>query len=199
MNSSQIEKDPVRDEILNEARELFKRFGFKKTTMEDIARQIGKSKSSLYYYYKTKEEIFEAVVLQDLMAQEKLVAGLMEQEVLAEKKFHLFFTGMLAGVKEKASTYSVFRAELFENPCLIAHITKKRERFSEEMLKNILIYGISKGEVRMLSSKEIDVWAKTTYWTMNHIGGRLFVNDEHDYLQDHFYFLADAAFRGVKV
>ena len=74
MSNSQDIKDPIREEILNGARELFQRFGFKKTTMEDIARQIGKSKSALYYYYKTKEDIFEAVVLYEVDAQRAQVA-----------------------------------------------------------------------------------------------------------------------------
>ena len=51
----------VRD-ILDTARALFKKSGFKKTTMGDIARSLGKAKSSLYYYYPGKEDIFEAVL-----------------------------------------------------------------------------------------------------------------------------------------
>ncbi|WP_319502776.1 TetR/AcrR family transcriptional regulator [uncultured Draconibacterium sp.] len=41
---------------------VFERYGFKKTTMDDIAFAAGKGKSSLYYYFKNKEEVFEAVV-----------------------------------------------------------------------------------------------------------------------------------------
>ena len=45
-------------EILDTARALFRQSGFKKTTMGDIARSLGKAKSSLYYYYPSKEDIF---------------------------------------------------------------------------------------------------------------------------------------------
>src|SRR5689334_7123092 len=95
MSNSQDLKDPIREEILNGARDLFERFGFKKTTMEDIARQIGKSKSALYYYYKTKEEIFEAVVLNDIEATQTLVADAVKKEESATSKFRVFFTSML--------------------------------------------------------------------------------------------------------
>ncbi|MBP8960298.1 MAG: TetR/AcrR family transcriptional regulator, partial [Bacteroidales bacterium] len=37
-------------------------FGFHKTTMEEIARALKIGKSSIYYYFNSKEEIFEAVV-----------------------------------------------------------------------------------------------------------------------------------------
>src|ERR1700681_2045142 len=55
-------EDLVLQEIIGGARALFEKFGLKKTTMEDIAKEIGKGKSSLYYYFPSKYEIFAAVV-----------------------------------------------------------------------------------------------------------------------------------------
>ena len=52
----------VRQEIIERASEIFSKYGYKKTTMEDIARAMNKGKSSIYYYFTSKEEIFEAVV-----------------------------------------------------------------------------------------------------------------------------------------
>ena len=48
--------------ILNAAQKRFAHFGISKTSMEDIAADIGLSKSSLYYYFTTKEDIFKAVI-----------------------------------------------------------------------------------------------------------------------------------------
>jgi len=53
-------------EIVDTARVLFRKSGFKKTTMGDIARSLGKAKSSLYYYYPSKEDIFEAVIYAEM-------------------------------------------------------------------------------------------------------------------------------------
>lgn len=57
-----MHNDGMRTAIIDAARELFARFGYKKTTMEDIANVLRKGKSSLYYYFKNKEEIFQAVI-----------------------------------------------------------------------------------------------------------------------------------------
>lgn len=51
-----------KQQIIHAAGVIFERYGFKKTTMDDIAFAAGKGKSSLYYYFKNKEEVFEAVV-----------------------------------------------------------------------------------------------------------------------------------------
>ncbi|MFW6389223.1 MAG: TetR/AcrR family transcriptional regulator, partial [Marinilabiliaceae bacterium] len=61
-NSMVSGQDTVRIAILKSARELFAKFGYRKTTMEDIAQALRKGKSSLYYYFKNKEEIFQAVI-----------------------------------------------------------------------------------------------------------------------------------------
>jgi len=59
---SETNSDGMRVAIIEAARELFAKFGYKKTTMEDIAQALRKGKSSLYYYFKNKEEIFQAVI-----------------------------------------------------------------------------------------------------------------------------------------
>ena len=47
------------------ARELFTRWGYKKTTLEDIAHRCQFAKPTLYYYYPNKEAIFNEVVLEE--------------------------------------------------------------------------------------------------------------------------------------
>src|ERR1700744_3598379 len=59
--------DPVKDifvqqQILDAAKKLFQAHGLHKVTMDDVAKAIGKGRSWLYYYYKSKDEIFDAVV-----------------------------------------------------------------------------------------------------------------------------------------
>ena len=51
--------------IIATSGKIFNSLGFKKTTMDDIAEAIKKRKSSIYYYFNSKEEIFQSVVLQE--------------------------------------------------------------------------------------------------------------------------------------
>src|SRR3954466_11952144 len=63
----QVAKDELMVmEILSTAKTLFAHHGLKKTTMEDIANSMGKGKSTLYYYFPGKTEIFEAVVDEEM-------------------------------------------------------------------------------------------------------------------------------------
>lgn len=58
-------KSDKRELILKSASEVFARFGFEKTTLEDIGKRCNLNKASLYYYFKSKEDIFIAVVLSE--------------------------------------------------------------------------------------------------------------------------------------
>lgn len=50
--------------ILNAAKQLFLEKGVTQTTMDDIAKKADYSKSTIYVYFKSKEEIFDYIVLE---------------------------------------------------------------------------------------------------------------------------------------
>lgn len=49
-------------EIVAAAHKRFSYYGYSKTTMDEIARDLGRGKASLYYYFPTKESLFGAVL-----------------------------------------------------------------------------------------------------------------------------------------
>jgi AcrR family transcriptional regulator len=55
------EKD-TRTKIRDKARHIFERYGYRKTTIEDIGKACGFGKAALYHYFTSKEEIFAEVV-----------------------------------------------------------------------------------------------------------------------------------------
>lgn len=58
----QVLKEEVLYNILSSSKELFLKNGYEKTSMERIAKKAGISKSNLYNYFKSKEEIFYHLV-----------------------------------------------------------------------------------------------------------------------------------------
>lgn len=54
--------DPRQLAILTAAFEVFARYGFRRTSMEDIARAAGMSRAALYLHYRSKEDIFQSLV-----------------------------------------------------------------------------------------------------------------------------------------
>ncbi len=54
--------DEKKEHVLRAASEVFARYSFDKTTLDDIGKRAGLNKASLYYYFKSKEDLFVAVI-----------------------------------------------------------------------------------------------------------------------------------------
>lgn len=56
------QRDEIEQRVLNAAKDLFLHYGFDKTTMNDIARQAGVSKSTIYLRWNKKENLFDTLI-----------------------------------------------------------------------------------------------------------------------------------------
>ena len=95
--------DDKRERILNAALEKFSAFGFQKTTVDEIARQAQVGKGTIYFYFRSKEEILLALVDRELSRGFGLIGEAMVEEtktpgklkVLLSKSFEYFFNNEL--------------------------------------------------------------------------------------------------------
>jgi AcrR family transcriptional regulator len=64
------------DRILDAAGELLLRFGYRKVTIEDVSRRAGIGKGTVYLHWRTKQELFEALLRRESIT---LVEHLLER------------------------------------------------------------------------------------------------------------------------
>ncbi|RCG27305.1 TetR/AcrR family transcriptional regulator [Sphaerisporangium album] len=64
------------DRILDSAAELLLRLGYRKVTIEDIARHAGIGKGTVYLHWRTKQQLFEALLLREALTY---VEGLVDE------------------------------------------------------------------------------------------------------------------------
>ncbi|HLX13062.1 MAG TPA: helix-turn-helix domain-containing protein [Bacteroidota bacterium] len=76
--------------IINAAHQQFSRYGFFKVTMDEIAEQAGMGKASLYYYFPTKERLFEAVVLNEQRKFLDCVEMIVKKNITASEKLRQY-------------------------------------------------------------------------------------------------------------
>ena len=153
---AQSKDELIRTEIVIAARGLFQRFGLFKTTMEDIAKATGKGKSSLYYYYQSKDEIFDAVIKEDMEAVFNHVKAAVEKASTGEEKLKTYTTSKIKAINQKATLYSIVFGEISENPQLVRKLKKTFEAQELDLLKSILAFGITRHEFKKLSAEALD-------------------------------------------
>ncbi|HNW53623.1 MAG TPA: TetR/AcrR family transcriptional regulator [Bacteroidales bacterium] len=140
-----LDKDEVKDAIVNVARHIFSRFGFRKTTMDEIAIASRKGKSSIYYYFASKEEIFKAVVEKEAsIMKDELLNAHNEAESPAQKlKMHVLVR--MRAMEKLANFYSAIKDDYLSHLDFIDKVRKKYDEEEIQMMENILIEGVEKG------------------------------------------------------
>jgi len=72
-----VKSDDRRKAILGVATDLFRRQGYERTSMAEISAQVGGSKATLYNYFKSKEELFAAAMMEAMEERgEEVIATL---------------------------------------------------------------------------------------------------------------------------
>jgi AcrR family transcriptional regulator len=140
-----LDKDEVKEAIVNVARHIFSRFGFKKTTMDEIAIASRKGKSSIYYYFASKEEIFQAVVEKEasILKQELLKATNEDDSPAQKLKTHVLVR--MRTMEKLANFYSAIKDDFLSNLEFIDKIRKKYDQEEIQIMENILAEGVKNG------------------------------------------------------
>lgn len=90
--------DKVHETILKVARSLFAQYGFKKTSVDDIARRAHIGKGTIYLHFASKEEIFAGVVHEIGEAVLAALEAAVRQVPTPEAKIRAFVQTRLTGV-----------------------------------------------------------------------------------------------------
>jgi TetR/AcrR family transcriptional regulator, cholesterol catabolism regulator len=67
------------DKILKTSLELFFKFGIKRVTMDDIAKELGMSKKTIYQYYKEKDDLVNQLCIVEMQKQECIFKNIADQ------------------------------------------------------------------------------------------------------------------------
>ncbi|MFA6152441.1 MAG: TetR/AcrR family transcriptional regulator [Chitinophagaceae bacterium] len=155
-------KDEItKSAIIEAAQKLFQQFGLAKTTMEDIAKAIGKGKSSLYYYYATKEDIFQAVVDKEKENIEQNIVMAIGKEDNAEEKLRAFAISKYRALRKRQLLYKIMTVGFSsESACIFSAIKQRYNETEESILKGIIVYGIRQGAFDQSYLDRIDIITK---------------------------------------
>jgi len=159
----------IKDEVITTAQRLFQRYGFSKTTMEDIAKAMGRGKSTLYYYYKSKDDIFKDVIIHETNEVMNAVLDACEKEGTAQEKLFNYISTLLNTIRTKVSLYEVMKKEFMEEGSACMHQPSlneallKFDKKQKTLLKSILLFGVQNKEFSERISVDLDLIAEVVY------------------------------------
>ena len=135
----------TRDKFIEVARQLFARKGVENTTMNDIASASDKGRRTIYTYFKSKREIFNAVIESEtdqLLAKLKEIVKL---EASPEEKLTRYVFCRFETMKEIVSRTGSLRAGFFRDVRKVDRARKLITKKETAMLREILREGVEQG------------------------------------------------------
>ncbi|WP_320112735.1 TetR/AcrR family transcriptional regulator [Draconibacterium orientale] len=135
-------------QIIEAAGIIFERYGFKKTTMDDIAFAAGKGKSSLYYYFKNKEEVFEAVVAHEAKQLIAEINKAINATHSAVEKLRSYVNIRMKRFVQRGNLATALNDNFLATFAFIEKIQNNYRDFEIEMIAGIINEGIEKKEFK---------------------------------------------------
>jgi len=149
MNQLEDSHKGMRENIISAATEVFSRYGFKKTSIEDIARALRMGKSSIYYYFKGKEEIFQAVVDREADLLRVKVKEILDSAQPVTEKLRTYVKMRMDLIKQLSNYMEILKNDDLMNLELTEKFRKKYDDEEITIVRQILEEGTNKGELKV--------------------------------------------------
>ena len=138
--------------LMEKARQLFAKSGFENTTMNDIAEASQRGRRTLYTYFSSKKEIYNAVVESELESMYVKLSSTVSKEHTASNKLMLFFLTRLEIVKEVVTRNGTLRGDFFRDIFRVENVRKTFDKQEIQLLKKILDEGVARGEFEIVDT-----------------------------------------------
>ncbi|MDE5882936.1 MAG: TetR family transcriptional regulator [Muribaculaceae bacterium] len=135
----------TRDKFIEVARQLFARKGVENTTMNDIASASDKGRRTIYTYFRSKRDIFNAVIESEtdqLLTRLRLIVA---RDTSPEEKLLEYVECRFETMKEIVSRNGSLRAGFFRDVRKVDRARKVITRKETAMLREILQQGVEQG------------------------------------------------------
>ena len=146
----------ARQRLLETAACLFAEKGYAGTSVREIVDNAGVSKPVLYYYFKSKEGLFYAILEWAAEVQRNFLDEIFEAEGSVLDRLIYFYCRVYAGIQQYKSLYVMIHGLIFgPTQGIPAYDFGRYQRRMLDAVKRILAEGISAGELRNVDAEDV--------------------------------------------
>lgn len=144
--------------IVESATIFFSKYGFSKTTMDEIAKHIHKAKGALYYYFKNKEELFNEVLKQELNTVKNELSKIVSYDKDSLITLKEYMLARLKLLHKSVNYHETLKADFFEEYHFVKDVRDDFDEFERAQLTIILEKGNNEGLIVIKNIKStIDI------------------------------------------
>jgi AcrR family transcriptional regulator len=166
----------VKNSIVESATKYFSKYGFHKTTMDEIAKNIHKAKGVLYYYFKSKEELFNEVLKQELSHVKMKLSKITNSNIDSLAMIKKYFLTRLKLLSTAVNYHETLKADFFEKYNFVKDVRSDFAEFEYNQLKLIFKNGNIEG---YLDIKNIESTVNAVMMLLNSIELPLYLQNKY--------------------
>lgn len=137
------------ERIIRAAQKLFARFGYNKTTVDEIAAGAQIAKTTLYHHFKGKEAVFRAVIEFEGRELGERIADAVAAAPSPEEKLRSYSVARMRHLKNLGNFYTALRAEYLEHYAFIEAVREQDYQDEIKILREILEQGVLEGSFKL--------------------------------------------------
>lgn len=154
-------EEQIRDEIITAAIGVFESYGFARVSMQDISKAGKKGRTTLYYYFRNKTEVFDAAVEKLCLQIFDTCQAVIDPNASMATNLENFYTKKLQEVKFLTKRYHLVLEDLRQQPELASSTTRVLLEKEGSVLYNMIRWAIEKKEIAELSEADSHFLAET--------------------------------------
>lgn len=147
----ELDKSLRREKIIDTAIEIFHRLGYRAATLDNVASELGLTRSALYHYFRSKEQLLSSIYLKALDRFFARAYEISESELSTHEKLCSFIRHHLKHIHENLSLYGVFFSEEAELSDEDARRIREAKRVYTKAIEQVLKQGMLEGVYRRAS------------------------------------------------
>jgi AcrR family transcriptional regulator len=185
----------VKERIIESATKYFSRYGFHKTTMDEIAKNIHKAKGVLYYYFKSKEELFNEVLKKELGTLKKALLEIVHSNNNALTKLTDYIFTRFKLLNKAVNYHETLKADFFEKYHFVKDVREDFEKFEQAQLASIIEKGKEEG---YLDVKDVGPAVDVFMMIMQSVEIPFFLQEKYDLYENTLHDLVNMIASSLK-
>ena len=188
--------DTKKEQILKAAGNIFAKFGLKKTTMDEIAKIARIGKSTIYYYFKSKESIFTEIIGKESTILRQKLNEAIDKVATPQEKIKNYLTTRMKHLSELVNYNTALTDKYLDYYSFIENARKDFTQFEINKIKNILIEGINDGVFAIDDpdsvAKIIIIWLKSFEYPF-------FIENKNEDIESKLNLMLLIIFKGIEI
>ena len=185
----------TKETILQVASNIFKKFGFQKTTVDEIAHAARKAKGSIYYYFKNKDDIFQSVVEKEYQHLKNELLKVVNKTENSSYKLKDYFLTRIKIMNDSQNFNETLKNDYFKYFNFTQNLSKKFEDQEKIYVKSILYEGVKNDEFIL---NNIDLATQALITTFTGFENQYFVKNNSIAVKKEIDEMFGIIFNGIK-